>query len=248
MHAILLFLFQQTDSLSTASDTLGAAMNGPAASGQSISFLELLIKGGWLMIPIFILSVVAVYVIAERWRTLKSAQTDVDDFLRTISEMLKDGNRERALTYCDSVDKPISRILTAGIRRLGRPLHEIEDAIKNEGKKETYHLEKHMSWLASIAAVEPLLGFTGTVTGLIEAFMSISTLGGAANPSILAGGVYEALITTAAGLIIGIIALGAYNYLLGKINRIVFELENASTEFIEILQEPTVNNENTEVV
>lgn len=248
MPAILFFLMQQSDTLSAASDTLSTAVGaGPAVAGQQISFFELMVKGGWLMIPIFALSIVMVYVIAERWKTLKAAQTDVDDFLNTISEMLKDGNRERALTYCDSVDKPISRILTAGIRRLGRPLQDIEEAIKKEGKKETYHLEKRMTWLATIAAVEPLLGFTGTVTGLIEAFMSISTLGGAANPSILAGGVYEALITTAAGLIIGIIALGAYNFFLNKINRMVFELENASTEFIEVLQSPTINDENTPV-
>lgn len=242
MPAILLFLIQQIDTLSTALETV------PAEVGRQLSFFELLVKGGWLMIPIFILSIVAVYVIAERWRTLNEAQTDVDDFLRTIAEMLKDGNRERALTYCDSVDKPISRILTAGIRRLGRPLHDIEEAIRNEGKKETFHLEKRMNWLASISAVAPLLGFTGTVTGLIEAFMSINNLQGAVNPSILAGGVYEALITTAAGLIVGIIALGFYNYLLNKINRLVFELENASTDFIELLQSPTVKNEKTEVV
>lgn len=241
MPAIIALLAQQTDTLSAAAEALSAE------AGQQMTFFDLLVKGGWLMIPIIVLSIVMVYVIAERWRSLKKAQTDVDDFLNTIATMLKDGNRERALTYCDSVDKPISRILTAGIRRLGRPLHDIEDAIKNEGKKETFHLEKRMDWLATIAAVEPLLGFTGTVTGLIEAFMAVSSFGGAVNPSILAGGVYEALITTAAGLIIGIIALGAYNYFLNKINRMVFELEDASTEFIELLQEPSINDEKSEV-
>ncbi len=242
MPAIFLFLIQQTDTLSQTLEPIAPE------TAQQLSFFELLVQGGWLMIPIFILSIVAVYVIAERWRTLNDAQIDIDDFLRTIADMLKDGNRERALTYCDSVDKPISRILTAGIRRLGRPLPEIEEAIRNEGKKEIYYLEKHMSWLASISALAPLLGFTGTVTGLIEAFMSINNLQGAVNPSVLAGGVYEALITTATGLIVGIIALGAYNYLLGKINRMVFELENASTDFIEFLQSPTVKNEKTEVI
>lgn len=246
MSAILLFIIQQTDTLATAADS--AAGLNPATIEQEISFFELLVKGGWLMIPILIASIIAVYIIAERWQTLKKARADADDFLKNISQMLKDGNRERALTYCDSVDKPISRILTAGIQRLGRPLHDIEDAIRNEGKKETFHLEKRMDWLATISAVAPLLGFTGTVTGLIEAFMSINNLQGAVNPSILAGGVYEALITTAAGLIVGIIALGFYNYFLNKINRLVFELENASTEFIELLQSPTVNNEESEVV
>lgn len=241
MTALFLFLSQQADTLSTAAELLAPKTD------QSISFFSLLVKGGWLMIPIFILSIVAVYVIAERWKTLKKAQTNVDDFLQTISGMLKEGNRERALTYCDSVDKPISRILTAGIRRLGRPLHDIEDAIRNAGKKETFHFEKRMSWLATISAVEPLLGFTGTVTGLIKAFMAVSMLGGAVNPSDLASGVYEALITTAAGLIIGITALAFYNHFISKINRLVFELENASYDFIELLQTPTVNNK-TEIV
>ncbi len=243
MAYIFTFLIQQADTLATATDSLQLA-----EVDQSISFFSLLVKGGWLMIPIFILSIVAVYVISERWRSLNEAQIDVDDFLRSIEGMLKDGNRERALTYCDSVNKPISRILAAGIQRLGRPLHDIEDAIRNEGKKETFFLEKRMSWLATISGVAPLLGFTGTVTGLIEAFMAVNSLGGNVNPSVLAGGVYEALITTAAGLIVGIIALGFYNFLLGKINRMVFELENASTDFIDLLQSPTVKNEKTEVL
>jgi biopolymer transport protein ExbB len=187
-------------------------------------------------------------VIVERWRSLNDAQVDVDSFLYTIEGMLKDGDRQRALTYCDSVDKPLSRILTAGIRRLGRSLHDIEDAIHNAGKKEIFHLEKRMSWLATISAVAPLIGFTGTVTGLIKAFMAIQNLQGNVNPSVLAGGVWEALVTTAAGLLVGIIALGFYNFLLGKINRMVFELENASTDFMELLQAPSVKKDKKQMV
>jgi biopolymer transport protein ExbB len=164
---------------------------------------------------------------------------EIDGFLRTIEGMLKDGDRQRALTYCDSIDKPLARILKAGIRRLGRPIRDIEDAIRNAGKKEIFHLEKRMNWLATIAGVAPLVGFTGTVTGMIEAFMDIQALQGNVNPSVLAGGIWEALITTATGLIVGIIAYGFYNFLLGKINRMVHELENASADFVDLLQTPS---------
>ena len=233
MQALFLFLIQsQPDT--TAADSLSLA-----SQQNSMSMFELLAEGGVLMIPLFVLSLVAIFVIAERWRSLNNSQIEVDGFLRTVENMLKDGDRERALTYCDGIDKPLARILKAGIRRLGRPIRDIEDAISNAGKKEIYHLEKRMNWLATIAGVAPLIGFTGTVTGMIEAFMDIQSLQGNVNPSVLAGGIWEALITTATGLIVGIIAYGFYNFLLGKINRTVHELENASADFIDLLNKPS---------
>lgn len=238
MQALFFFIIQaQTDTTAVA-DTLSLA-----AEQENMSMLELLAEGGVLMIPLFILSIVAVYVIAERWRSLNNARIEIDGFLRTVENMLKDGDRQRALTYCDGIDKPLARILKAGIRRLGRPIRDIEDAIGNAGKKEIYHLEKRMNWLATIAGVAPLIGFTGTVTGMIEAFMDIQALQGNVNPSVLAGGIWEALITTATGLIVGIIAYGFYNFLLGKINRMVHELENASADFIDLLQAPSNKKE-----
>lgn len=238
MHAFILFLIQQTDTTSAAADTLSLS-----AQQQSMSIFELLSEGGFLMIPLFLLSLLAVYVIAERWRSLNNSRMEVDRFLRTIEGMLKDGDRQRALTYCDGIDKPLARILKAGIRRLGRPIRDIEDVIRSAGKKEIYHLEKRMNWLATIAGVAPLIGFTGTVTGMIEAFMDIQSLQGNVNPSVLAGGIWEALITTATGLIVGIIAYGFYNFLLGKINRMIHELENASADFIDLLQSPSQKKE-----
>jgi biopolymer transport protein ExbB len=235
MQALLFILIQaQPDTTTAVADTLSMA-----AEQQSMSMLELLWEGGVLMIPLFILSIVAIYVIAERWRSLNNSRVEVEGFLRTVEEMLQDGDRERALTYCDGIDKPLARILKAGIGRLGRPIREIEDAISNAGKKEIYHLEKRMNWLATIAGVAPLIGFTGTVTGMIEAFMDIQSLQGNVNPSVLAGGIWEALITTATGLIVGIIAYGFHNFLLGKINRTVHELENASADFIDLLNAPS---------
>jgi biopolymer transport protein ExbB len=239
MQALLLFWIQmQPDT--TGMDTSAVADSlSLAAQQENMSMFELLTEGGILMIPLLILSIVAIFVIAERWRSLNNSRIEVDGFLRTVEGMLKDGDRQRALTYCDGIDKPLARILKAGIRRLGRSIRDIEDAISNAGKKEIYHLEKRMNWLATIAGVAPLIGFTGTVTGMIEAFMDIQSLQGNVNPSVLAGGIWEALITTATGLIVGIIAYGFYNFLLGKINRTVHELENASADFIDLLQSPS---------
>lgn len=209
-----------------------------ALQTDQISFFDLMVEGGVLMIPILLLFLISIYVIVERWSALSRSNTDTERFLASIEGMLKSGKQTDAISYCEDFDKPLARIIKAGIKRLGRPIRDIEDAIDNAGKKEIFFLEKKMNWLATIAGVAPLIGFTGTVTGMIEAFMDIQSLQGNVNPSALAGGIWEALITTAAGLIVGLIAFGFYNFLLGKINRSIFELENASADFIDLLQSP----------
>lgn len=231
---ILNFLAARPEAFN-AVDSLNQAM----AQSSRTSILKMLVDGGIIMIPIAILSIIAVYVIAERWRFLSNSQMDSGQFMRSIEDMLTDGKVKEAIRYCEQMDKPLARILQAGIKRLGRPILDIEDAIKNAGKKEIYHLENRMDWLATIAGVAPLLGFLGTVTGMIEAFQQIQSLQGNVNPSVLAGGIWQALLTTAFGLGVGILSIGFYNYLLAKINRMMFELENSSTEFIELLQTPT---------
>ena len=229
--ATLLLAFQLQDTM--AVDTLMATMET-----KSISFFDFMMEGGILMIPILVLFFLSIYVIAERWSAIGRSNTDTEAFLVSIEHLLKSGKQNEAMEYCDSFDKPLARIIKAGIKRLGRPIRDIEDAIDNAGKKEIFYLEKKMNWLATIAGVAPLLGFTGTVTGMIEAFMDIQSLQGNVNPSALAGGIWEALITTAAGLMVGLIAFGFYNFLLGKINRSIFELENASADFMDLLQTP----------
>jgi biopolymer transport protein ExbB len=230
---ILPLLFLQAEA--AESDTLAEMLH----EESSMSFFEILAQGGLLMIPLFLLSILAIYVIAERWRTVENSRMDVNTMLNNIESLLKSGSQQRAIQYCEEFDKPLARILKAGIRRLGRPIRDIEEAIHNAGKKEIFRLEKRMNWLATIAGVAPLIGFTGTVTGMIRAFMDIQSLQGNVNPSVLAGGIWEALITTATGLIVGIIAYGFYNFLIGKINRMVFELENASADFVDLLQTPS---------
>jgi len=230
MNIITVLFLQATDA-----DSLAQMLN----EDTSMSFFEILTQGGVLMIPLFVLSMLAIYVIAERWRKLENSKMDIAAMLNNIESLLKSGSQQRAIQYCDEFDKPLARILKSGISRLGRPIQNIEDAIRNAGKKEIFYLEKRMNWLATIAGVAPLIGFTGTVTGMIRAFMDIQSLQGNVNPSTLAGGIWEALITTAAGLIVGIIAYGFYNFLLGKINRMIFELENASADFVDLLQTPS---------
>jgi biopolymer transport protein ExbB len=207
-------------------------------SDSSMPLFQILLEGGIIMIPIALLWILAIYVIAERWRFLNNSVMDNDKFLGTVEDMLREGNTRGAMIYCDQMEKPLARILKQGISRLGRPLIDIEEAIKNAGKKEIYKLENKMDWLATVAGVAPLLGFLGTVTGMISAFMQIQSLQGNVNPSVLAGGIWEALITTAFGLFVGIIAFGFYNYLLNKINRMIFSLEVSTTEFMELLQKP----------
>lgn len=216
-------------------DTL-SQVNTPEPARMTL--IDMLVQGGWLMIPIAVLSVIALIVIIERWRVISKSSMKMESFLSDVHDMLTEGNVRQAIRYCEQTDKPLSRILVKGLQRLGRPIKEIEDAIMSAGKQEAYRLERKMDWLATIAGVAPLLGFLGTVTGMIEAFQQIQTMEGQVNPSLLAGGIWEALITTAFGLMVGIIAYGFYNFLLTKINRKIFELETASTDFIDLLQTP----------
>lgn len=209
-----------------------------AVETESMNLLTMFTDGGILMYPIALSLFITVYVIAERWKFLSNSTVDSSKVIETIESMLTGGSPQEAVQYLSNLDKPISRILKKGIQRLGKSITDIEDAIHIAGKKEIYLLENKLDWLATIAGVAPLVGFLGTVTGMIEAFQQIQGLEGNVNPSVLAGGIWEALITTAFGLGVGIIAYGFYNYLLARVNRMVFDLENASAEFIELLQNP----------
>jgi biopolymer transport protein ExbB len=155
-----------------------------------------------------------------------------------IREYVNSGNIHGAQAYCEVQAKPLTRILAHGLERLGRPISEIQDAVNAAGKHEAFELERRMDILASIAGIAPMLGFLGTVTGMIEAFQQIQSLQGNVNPSVLAGGIWEALVSTAAGLIVGILAFFLYNFLLSRINRLVNDMEQSATEFIDLLQTP----------
>ncbi len=226
----------QPQSVTLPADTL--ANLSQAAGPEQISLLDTLILGGWIMIPIFLLSFVAIYLFVERLVTIRKAKIDPEPLTRRVRDYVQDGDVKGAMGYCESREKPVARILRHGLERLGRPISEIQDAVQAQGKHETFELEKRTELLASIAGIAPMLGFLGTVTGMIQAFQEIQALQGNVNPSVLAGGIWEALLTTAAGLIVGILAFFFYNFLLSKIRRLVNDMERSATDFIDLLQEP----------
>lgn len=205
---------------------------------EATSLLDTLLLGGWIMGIIGVLSIVTIYLFVERLLTLRKAQADRDAVMNRVRDYVQAGDIHGATAFCQSQDKPLTRLLTHGLERLGRPISEIQDAVHAAGKYESYELEKRTDLLASMAGIAPMLGFLGTVTGMIKAFQEIQRLQGNVNPSVLAGGIWEALLTTAAGLVVGILAFFFYNFLLTRINRNVNDLERSATEFIDLLQEP----------
>ncbi|MBB4088773.1 MotA/TolQ/ExbB proton channel family protein [Salinibacter ruber] len=221
---------QQVDT--TALDTT------QTASGQASSLLDILVLGGWVMAPLVLLSLLTIYLLVERLITIRQAASDPEAITDRVREFVRSGNVEAAIQYCEEKNVPITRILQQGLERLGRPISEIQDAVQAAGKHETFDLEKRTNLLASIAGIAPMLGFFGTVVGMIRAFQQIQNLQGNVNPSVLAGGIWEALITTAAGLLVGILALFSYNYLMGRIRRLSNDMERSATDFIDLLQEP----------
>ena len=235
---MLLALQAAADTAATVADTLAVAPE-PAAAGGLDGGLRLLFQGGWSMIPILLLSVLAIAIFVERLLALRRAKGDPQRLTQTVGDYVQRGDLAGALGHCRTVDTPAARIVQRGLERLGRPIDEIKEAVGEAGRRETYALEKRMDLLASVAAIAPMLGFLGTVTGMIEAFQQIALYEGVVNPSILAGGIWEALVTTAAGLAVGIVALFAYNILTSRIGKTVNGLENASSDFIDLLQSPT---------
>lgn len=202
------------------------------------SFLDLAIKGGWVMIPIVLLSLVAVYIFFERWFAIKRASNIDQNFMNRIKDYITDGKVDAAKTLCQSTDNPVAKMIEKGISRIGRPLNDVNAAIENVGKLEVYKLEKGLPTLASVSGGAPMIGFLGTVIGMVQAFQEMSTAGNNINVGELSGGIYTALITTVAGLIVGIIAFFAYNVLVARVDKVINTMEASSTEFIDLLNEP----------
>jgi len=225
-----MLLLQQVDTM--------AADSAQAAAAQTTSLLDVLVLGGWVMVPLVLLSILTFYLFVERLITIRKASSNPDAITDRVREYVRNGDVDGAITYCERKDVPITRILKQGLERLGRPISEIQDAVQAAGKHETFALEKRTNLLASVAGIAPMLGFFGTVVGMIRAFQQIQNLQGNVNPSVLAGGIWEALVTTAAGLLVGILALFAYNFLIGRIRRLTNDMERSATDFIDLLQEP----------
>jgi len=206
-----------------------------------MNLLSIVAKGGWVMVLIFICSILAVYVIVERFMVLRKARINIKHFMIKIRGFINKGQFQDAYELCTSTPGPIAKVLKKGIRKSDRNIEEVKETIENAGREEIYNLERNMGLLATISGIAPLIGFLGTVTGMIRAFMQIERLEGNVNSSVLAGGIWEALLTTAAGLIVGIFAFGFYNYIMNKVKRFVFELETSSNELIELINERETN-------
>ncbi len=211
----------------------------PATVADSkLTILDLAFKGGWVMIPIILLSFVAAYIFIERFYVIKRATREDANFMNRIKDYIHEGRIEAALALCRSTNSPSARMVEKGITRLGRPLQDISTAIENVGKLEISKLEKGFPTLATITGAEPMLGFLGTVIGMVSSFMAMSQAGNNIDVSMMSSGIYTALITTVAGLIVGILGYFAYNTLVVRVEKVVFNLEATLTEFMDILNEP----------
>lgn len=203
-----------------------------------LSLLDLAIKGGWVMIPIAFLSIVAIYIFVERYFAITAASKMDINFMNRIKDYIHDGKLESAHALCHSTNNPLSRMIEKGIDRIGRPLNDVNTAIENIGKLEIYKLERGLAVLATCSGAAPMLGFLGTVIGMVQSFYNIARSGNNIDVGQLSGGIYTALITTVFGLIVGIIAYVAYNILVSKVEMVVFKLEGNTTEFMDLLNEP----------
>lgn len=217
----------------TAVDTV-AASEGEA----TVSILDLIFAGGFMMIPLFLLSILAVYIFIERYLTISKAAKTPNQFIEKIRNLVLNGDINGAKLLCAQTDTPIAKMIEKGISRIGSPLKNIEVSIENVGRIEIYKLEKRLSLMGTISGAAPMLGFLGTVTGMIQAFIAIAQEEGSVSPKLLSGGIYEAMITTAAGLAVGIVAYLGYNYLVSQVQKVVHKMEYSSIDFIDLLQEP----------
>jgi biopolymer transport protein ExbB len=209
-----------------------------AAADSPVSYFELAIKGGWVMIPIGLLSVIAVYIFIERFMAIRYAARIDQNFMNRIKDYIHDRKVDSAMALCQSTNNPLARMIEKGISRIGRPLNDINTAIQNIGQVEVYKLEKGLAILASCAGGAPMLGFFGTVLGMVKTFMDMANAGNSLDIGILSSGIYIALITTVGGLLVGIPAYFAYNYLVTRVEELVNRLEAYSMEFMDLLNEP----------
>ncbi len=231
-----------TDSAATVAtvDTVTSAAAAAAATepAPSLSIWQLCVEGGWIMIPLALLAVISIYIFIERAIvTYKASKLD-DTFMKRIKDYIHDGEIESALNLCRSDNSPYGRLISKGISRIGRPMNDVLVAIENTGNLEVAALSKGLPWLATTAAGAPMLGFLGTVIGMVQAFFAIANSGNAASIGDFAGGIYTALVTTVAGLVVGIIALFAYNYLVARINKVMNLMEARTMDFMDLLNEP----------
>ena len=232
---VLLLLQQAAGNQAAPPDLTGDVL--PPTEVQ-IKIFELAQKGGWIMIVLLALSIVALFIFIQRFMIIRRANKKDEGFINRIKDYIHDGKIDSAINLCRSTNSPYARMIEKGISRLGRPMNDVLVAIENVGNIEVAKLERGLSIIATIAAGAPMLGFLGTVTGMVRAFFDMANAGTNVDISLLSSGIYEALVTTVGGLIVGIIALFGYNYLVAQVDNIVNNLEAQTMDFMDLLNEP----------
>ncbi len=205
---------------------------------KSMDLFTLAKAGGWIMIVLAILSVIVIYLFVERYLALNKALKEDTSFMNNVKNCIHNSDLQGAKNLCQANNSPIGRMIGKGLARLGRPLNDINQAVENVGKMEVAKLESGISMIATISNLAPSIGFLGTVTGMIKAFFDMANAGNNIDIQLLSGGIYEAMVTTVGGLIVGIIASFLYSILVGRINKVVFILESRTNEFMDLLHEP----------
>ena len=218
----------------------------PTQQVATYSLIDMAVKGGWLMIVLLILSVLAIYLFGKKWWTINQAGKIDKNFMNDIRDYIHEGKIKSAQALCAHYDTPVARMVEAGIVRIGRPLGDIQTAIENVGNAEVGRLEKGLPYLATIAGGAPMIGFLGTVAGMIRAFFNMAQAQNSVDITMLSSGIYEAMVTTVGGLIVGILAYFGYNFLTARVSSIVYSMENATIKFMDLLNEPAEGENNTE--
>jgi len=219
--------------------TITDSINSPIVEEKTLSIIDLIFSGGTggtiIMSSLGILSIVAVYILFERYSAIKKASQEDENFLKSIRNFVEANDIEAAKTLCRNTDNPIARMIEKGVNRIDKPMTDISAAIENQAKLEIYKMENNLANLATISGAAPMIGFLGTVIGMIVAFHEMASAGGNIDVEMLSKGIYTAMVTTVAGLVVGIIAFIAYNYLVSKVDKVVFQLEAKTTDFLDIL-------------
>ena len=225
-------------SLLQAVDTTTLMETAPLQQEMKLSLIDLAAKGGWLMIVLLLLSIIAIYIFGNKWWLIYKAGQIDKNFMNDIRDMIHDGKIKSAIDLCQRYDSPVARLVEKGIERIGRPLQDIQTAVENMGNVEVARLEKGLPMLATIAGGAPMIGFLGTVMGMVQAFFNMAQAGSNIDITLLSGGIYTAMVTTVAGLIVGIMAYFGYNFLTSQVSDVVFKMQNTTVEFMDMLHEP----------
>lgn len=234
MNPILMIQDGMSD-MQTAVDTAAAT-----AAPERITLWNMALNGGWIMLVLLLMLALAIYIAVERYLALRQAvkEEDDDQFMNNIREYIHKGDVDGARALSKQTNSPLARMVDKGLSRLGRPLSDIQAAIENEGKLEVARLEKKVSLVATVASLGPMVGFLGTVTGMVTCFQDMSHAGNNIEIATLATGMYQAMVTTIGGLIVGIICYFLYNILVTRINKVVLDIEVRASEFMDLLHEP----------